>query len=926
MKYFNLLIVIILVQKSLSAQNIHFSPSKNDGKSIINDSAILSWEYIGNDPLLSNNAQYFVYSYTKGVTGKHTTIVEKTDSSWKLNLLDANNVQFSEDCKNLFFMRKDTLYFLDLDSKVIHIEPNVQSFSIPASGMRSWLGFKLKNGSKEMVLLNIKTNARKTFSNVEDFRFNNNGTSLIFKSISNDDSVKINSLYWVSIPDIKVNKVYESKDEILTNSFTFSQEGKQLLFTVKGLQTDIPTYSIWYYSTDEKRSAIKKVYNEMKGLNEDWKITPIAAYFSENGKYILFNVLKSTKATSIPGKGVDVDIWNYKEPILQSTQLLTPQRLFTAVIKAANDTAFLLESDNEELVPTGNRNFVTGDWVLIKKNFEVNDLWWTLSPQPAYFLVSLKSKEKYLISKSAGNSYLAYFSFSPNGKYLTFWDSRESNYYSYEIKNRELRNITRSIPTKVKQVDEFEKNNNSVSVPVAAIAGWDKRDLSILIYDNYDIWQVDPSASKKPINLTNGFGRSHNIKLRLIDGPKGISDQTYALYEHSDSLLLSGFNVVNKENGFFLLRLGSKVTIKQLVMAPYTFYRVNSQKPYHTSFDDGMKPIKALDSNIWVIKRQSAVEAPNYFLTNDFSKFQQLTNLQPQSNYNWITAELVSWKRNDGIENQGILYKPENFDPHKKYPVIFNYYRQVSHRLYEYPYPKYTAGNVNIPWFVSRGYLVMTPDIFFTKDSIGESACHSIVSAAEHMAHQPWVDSSRMAINGHSFGGYETNYILTHTHLFKAAVAAAGTSDWISSYNGLAGALFGETSRQTLYEENSINGTLWDKPELYIQNSPIINADNVCTPLLIMHNKKDNLVPWTQSVEFFLALRRLGKKVWMLQYDDGIHVVWGKDAVDFTIRVTQFFDHYLKGAPPPVWMTKGIPAKMKGIETGYELDTSGSIP
>ncbi len=228
-----------------------------------------------------------------------------------------------------------------------------------------------------------------------------------------------------------------------------------------------------------------------------------------------------------------------------------------------------------------------------------------------------------------------------------------------------------------------------------------------------------------------------------------------------------------------------------------------------------------------------------------------------------------------------------------------------------------SPGDVNIPWFVSRGYLVFTPDIRYIIGQTGERVYNSVVSAAQYFSQTPWVDAAKMGINGHSFGGYETNYLVTHTSLFAAAATAAGPANFISHYGGIQGKIYRANSGQAMYETSQMrmSATLWQTPDLYIKNSPVFSIDKVTTPILIMHNKADDLVPWMQSVELFTGLRRLGKKAWMLQYDEGGHGIHGKEAEDFTIRLTQFFDHYLKNAPPPRWMTEGIPAKLKGIET-----------
>ncbi|HMC87082.1 MAG TPA: prolyl oligopeptidase family serine peptidase, partial [Chitinophagaceae bacterium] len=267
----------------------------------------------------------------------------------------------------------------------------------------------------------------------------------------------------------------------------------------------------------------------------------------------------------------------------------------------------------------------------------------------------------------------------------------------------------------------------------------------------------------------------------------------------------------------------------------------------------------------------------------------------------------------------------ENFDPGKKYPIIFYYYERLSDRLNTCLQPGLSVGQLNILWYVSNGYLVFTPDIYYKIGEMGESALNYVESAARHLAKMLWVDSSRMGLQGLSYGGMETNYIVTHSHLFAAACSASGVADFISEYGVLD--QFGR-SLQSYFEIGQLRmgATLWQRPDLYIKNSAVFKADAMTTPLLLMHTAHDGLFAVANIKEFFIALRRLRKPVWMLLYcgDGDNHGVTGSSSVDFTIRMQQFFDHYLKGAPMPRWMVEGIPASRKGIDDGLELERLGS--
>jgi dipeptidyl aminopeptidase/acylaminoacyl peptidase len=452
---------------------------------------------------------------------------------------------------------------------------------------------------------------------------------------------------------------------------------------------------------------------------------------------------------------------------------------------------------------------------------------------------------------------------------------------------------------------------DAVDASDAPIA-WFADEPAALVHDQFDIWKLDLTGKRSPVNITNGYGRTHHV-IFSVSIPNPV--------HRSDTLLLTAFNRDTKDNGWFRKRLNQAGDPEQLTMGPY-LYQIRAS----SEADVGINPIKARDAAVYIVQRMSAEESPNYFLTRDFKSFRPLSDVHPEADYNWLTTELVTWTLPDGSTSQGILYKPENFSPQEKYPLIFYFYMKLADNLHRYLEPSANSGQLPIPSYVSRGYLVFTPDIHYRIGEPGFSALDSIVSAAELLASRPYVDGAHMGISGHSFGAYEADFIATHSTLFAAVFAASGVSDLISDY-GAPGPSGGS---KTGYYERSQGGmrtTPWQTPDLYLENSPVLSADKVTTPILLMADKKDTSVPYTQGIEFFTALRRLGKKAWLLQYDEGDHSVEGaRNILDFDTRVAQFFDHYLLDVPPPKWMTIGIPARLKGIDSGLELDTSGRQP
>ena len=330
--------------------------------------------------------------------------------------------------------------------------------------------------------------------------------------------------------------------------------------------------------------------------------------------------------------------------------------------------------------------------------------------------------------------------------------------------------------------------------------------------------------------------------------------------------------------------------------------------------------VKARLANQLLFTRESFREFPDVWTADlNFTSTKKISDANPQmKNYQWGSAEQISWTSLDNIPLQGLLYKPEGFDPTKKYPMMVYFYEKMSDGLHTHYVPAPIRSMMNFSLYTSNGYLVFVPDIVYKIGFPGESAHNCIMPGVTQLISKGFVDEKNIGIQGHSWGGYQIAYLITRTNLFKAAEAGAPVVNMISAYGGVRW----ETglSRMFQYEKSQtrLGGSLWEKPMLYIENSPIFFADKVQTPLLMMHNDADGAVPWYQGIEMYMAMRRLNKPVWMLNYNgEGHGLTLRQDKTDFAIRMMQFFDHYLKGAPMAPWMNEGVPAIEKGITKGY---------
>jgi dipeptidyl aminopeptidase/acylaminoacyl peptidase len=372
----------------------------------------------------------------------------------------------------------------------------------------------------------------------------------------------------------------------------------------------------------------------------------------------------------------------------------------------------------------------------------------------------------------------------------------------------------------------------------------------------------------------------------------------------NSDLLLSSFNIEDKRRGFFVLEGKSAHQPKEIIQSTFTYDNI--------AMDE--------EGKTFIYSKENFEQSPDLYRSANFAKEQRLTDINPQQgDYNWGTAELVHWTTPQGFEAEGILYKPENFDPTKKYPIIAYFYETLTEGLYRYQAPAPTPSRLNIPFFVSNEYLVFCPDIRYDIGHPGKSAEEYVNSGMRYMARQSWVDSTRMGIQGQSWGGYQVAHLITRTDMYAAAWTGAPVVNMTSAYGGIRWQT--GMSRQFQYEhtQSRIGGTLWDNLDLYIENSPLFFLDRVNTPVVIMSNDNDGAVPWYQGIEMFTALRRLGKPSWLLNYNKDEHnLMQRQNRKDIQIREQQFFDHFLKGKDAPLWIDKGVLAKDKGVYWGFD--------
>jgi dipeptidyl aminopeptidase/acylaminoacyl peptidase len=752
----------------------------------------------------------------------------------------------------------------------------------------------------DLIVRRLSDGKERTFKLVSEYAFDKKGTRLVMettKAAKDSNSLAYVLLY--NLSSDKTDTLMRSLND--AKNFSFDEEGVQLAFvaerdsSIKALQK---FYKLWYFNGAQDSAKLIAEKNTV-GMQLGFTVSENAAVkFSKDGKKLFFGTAPITPAkdtTLVDFELARLDVWHYNDDYLQPMQLKNLstelKRSYMAVMKPGDDKVVQLGADDAEnitLVDEGN-----ADWVLAESTNgnRIAQQWEGRTKTTAYALSTADGSRRLIKSSSLGN-----FNPSPAGKYVYWYEPDTKNYFTWNSAGGVIKNVSDKIKEPL-----YDVENDVPDYPrPAGFTGWTANDRYMLVNDVYDIWQADPNGFEQPKNITNGFGKQNKTEFNYVN-----LDREKRFIEANETIVLRTLNKLSKYASFYSKRVDEVSDPKFVSGGPYSFPSV----------------IKAKDANAFLVQRADVSES-ELFAGADPGTLNKLTDIAAQQKeYDWLTAELVRWKMFDGKMSEGILYKPENFDPKKKYPVIFYFYERNTDGIYSYKAPAPSASSVNVPYFVSNGYLVFDPNIYYKDGEPGNSAYNSVVSAAKYLSKLPFVDSTRMAIQGQSWGGYQVSYLVTKTDIFRAAWAGAPVSNMTSAYGGIRWA--SGLNRQFQYEhtQSRIGATLWQRQDLYLKNSPLFFADKVNTPLVIVHNDADGSVPWYQGIEYFTALRRLGKKVWMLEYNGEDHnLVERKNRKDLSVRLGQFFDYYLKDGKPARWIKDGVPATDKGKDWGLGLE------
>jgi dipeptidyl aminopeptidase/acylaminoacyl peptidase len=888
--------------------------------------------------VVSNDGRYFVYGQNPQ-EGDGRIIVRELATARIDSFPRGNGVRLSSDSEFAVFkikpplqlvkdakrskkkkedLPKDTLAIYNLKNRSLQKIPAVSGFKIPEKG-GNWVAYQLeaavaakekkdstaksvkpvKSPKKEgeenghtMVIRNLKTGQEQRFAYVKEYTVSETGKWLAFATAGNDSTFKAGVYIWDTAAST-AKRIHDGLAKQRFSRLSFAKTTDQLAYladldTNSKIQIRRPKLYYWQAGSD-KAQQITDESNQPGPA--DWLVSANRTpEFSKDGTKLYFGTNPKAvvpDTTLLPDEIVNVEVWHWQDKNLQTRQKVTldqdKKRSHLAVYHInGKKLAQLGHKDltSTELVKEGNAGFI-----LATSDTRYSHEHWDWNPkQDVYIIDDRDGSAKLVKEKLEGNARM-----SPEGKYAYWFSNPDTAWYAYDVAKGQTTRLTTN-----KQVRFADEEDDHPDFPNPyGLAGWTKDDGSVLIYDRYDLWEVSPETPQQLRKLTNGRAEKRRYRYVRPDPEERNVDTT-------KPLLLSAFNETSKRQGYYRLSVNNGAVAKL----------------YEGDFKTGYSVLKATDADVLFFTKETFRDYPDWYTADlNFQNVVKITTTNPQQDaYQWGNVELVDWLAGDGTPLQGLLYKPDNFDPTKKYPTMVYFYEKNTDNLHSHFTPKPIRSYINFSYFTSNGYVVFVPDIVYKVGYPGQSAYNCVIPGVLSLIDKGFIDKEKIGISGHSWGGYQTAYLVGQTNLFRAAEAGAPVSNMTSAYGGIR--WDSGLTRQAQYEktQSRIGATLWEKPLLYIENSPLFFAPKIQTPLLMMHNDDDGAVPWYQGIELYMALKRLGKPVWMLNYNGEKHGLGKRQNMkDFSIRLYQYFDYYLKDGALPSWLGEGLPYLEKGI-------------
>ena len=930
--------LVLLLPLAMQAQQGSTTSTKSsNGKKVLTLADYPRWNRIQSSGL-SADGKWFAYAQTPN-EGDGTLFIKELDGSTVHNIPRGSGAIFSDDAQWIAYIVSPptptgrggrgggggrggaagaapaaapvrALMLMNLNTGAKDSIPDVGTFRFTKGS--GYLVMKRNKPASQttfegtdLVLRNLRDGRSLNLGNVDEYAFNEASTLLAYVIDANGRAG--NGLNLLDLAKGTITSLSSSALEY--NQLSWNRDGNAIA-VLKGekpkgmVQRENALLAVTAIGTP-KQAVVELDPAKDKVVPEGFVISELSGVtFTRDGSRIQLGIKEQEAEPPQSNEPVaNVDVWHWKDEEVQSVQQVRAEQNRRSTYAATFDIAtkkFRRQADEEmrQVTYTADNRYAIGR---IDKPYWY-DVEWGAS-KADHYRVDLATGERKLIGKGLSRT----MGTSPDGKWYLFLQDKQV--LAHNITTGSNVNLTQ-----ISGVDFIDKSDDhDYELPIYGVAGWSKDNKSVLLNHEFDIWQV-PLEGGKAVNLTGGVGAAEQIRFRIVrfDGDGGAGGRggrggggggggDQEGIDLTKAITLSAMGERTKKSGYYEIKPGGKPT--PIIFADASVGGVS----------------KAEKADRIVFTKQTFVDFPNYFVSNTkFESPRQVTDANPQqSEYAWSPGRvLIDYTDARGNKLQGTLALPANYEPGKKYPMLVYFYELMSDQHFRYQAPQYDD-RPHAATYTSDGYLYFQPDVVYTIGKPGTSAVDDVTSAVKKVIELGYADPQRIGLQGHSWGGYQSSYIVTQTDMFAAVVTGAPVTNLVSFYNELYKST--GTVQQGIMEVGQVrmgrNMTPWSAHELYESQSPIHQAEKIKTPFLILHGTADGAVDWHQGLEYYNTARRLGKQVILLSYPDEPHHLGRREnQKDFQVRMKQYFDHYLKGTPAPKWMTDGVPFLRKTIE------------
>jgi len=820
---------------------------------------------------ISENGNWVSFSMTFD-DGKDTLYVRNTQSEKEYYFTNAQQGKFLKEKSFAFLDYSKKLHVLDLKRGIVNKYENINAFYF-IENSECLVTETTENNLKLIQIWNLKGELLNHVNNITEYKFSPSGKLLAF-----------------------IEQIQDTTRIVLYN---FTENSKHRLLAENGNGKYF--HLIWSDTDDKALACLKESNNYVSNSIFYHSIEDNISYHFEPesfsdfpNEFVIENGYQSRLTLSRDGKNVifivsrrqpqnivheDVQVWNCNDAIVYSEKMRNDN-----ILQNTKTLVWIPKSNIFRLITDENLPHVffnaTKDYA-VTYNVEELGIQYTENPNVNYYVLDLENGIRNMIVSNQSTD-LKKSGLSPQGNYFAYFNN--NNWLIYDFKKSKAFGIPQN------SLFDSDKSNEIWPRPFYGIAGWGKNDEYLLLYDQYDIWEYN-FDKKKLTRITNG--REKELKYRVVTFKKGVysglTEKIDAVVDLADNLVLRGTK--GNDTGYFVRLPNGK--IEKIV--------------FDSSLNNSLKKANKENRYVYLSQKYDCPPELRFFELHNKSKITFFKSNKHHYKYLWGKQEIIDYKNSKGNNLKGLLYYPANFDSLQKHPMVVSIYEDQNYMQHYYFNPTmYNTAGLNIPALTAQGYFVLLPDIEYELGEPGMSATDCVLTAVRKVIDKGFVNENKIALIGQSFGGYETNFIVTQTDVFCTAISSASVFNIESWYLSISENTGVPEIWRFEKQQWRMGKSLFDDRESYRGNSPFNYVEKISIPLLLWTGENDKQINPKQSISFYLALRRMQKKGVLLVYPKETHsLVLKQNQIDLYNRVRDWLAYFLKGEKSD-WVNQAI--------------------